>query len=44
MHDAIGGGPQKGDAKIEPGWEHVATLIHNSRGSLPDGHPQHICT
>ncbi len=44
LHDAIGGGSQEGDAKVEPGGEHNAALIHNASRCLPDGHPEHICT
>ena len=44
MHDAIGGGSEEGNAKVEPGGQHHAALIHNAGWSLPDGHLKHICT
>ena len=43
MHDASGGGPQQCDAKVEPGGQDNAPLVHNTCWRLPDGHLQQIC-
>ncbi len=43
MHDAIGRGSQEGDAEVEPGGEHKASLVHDASWRLPDGHLEHIC-
>ena len=43
MHDAVGRGTHEGDAKVEPGGEHKAALVHDAGRCLPDRHLQHIC-